>query len=174
MALTAKQRKQNQLAREQEALRVMPDSTYEFLHVPFHEIAENDPNWSNVTLPFDLIGMEPPTFDDDRGPSEFAAAECFSSDEDQEEAFAGSIGSIGRAEVMVDCLMDAAIELASLIQSYKRNAIAARRREIEAADLSDPDTRREALETITRLSRIEDVLNSNVRRTLPQWKVKGI
>lgn len=68
---------------------------------------------------------------------------------------------------MVDCLMDAAVELAGIIQTYKRNAIAARRIEIEAADLSDPDTKREALETITRLSRIEDVLNSNVRRTVP-------
>lgn len=57
MALTAKQRKQNQLAREREAQRVMPDSTYEFLHVPFHEIAENDPIWSNVTLRLELIGM---------------------------------------------------------------------------------------------------------------------
>jgi hypothetical protein len=174
MALSAKQRKQNQLARERDELRVLPDSTYEFLKAPFHEYVESDPNWSNVTLPFDLIGMEPPAFEDGRDPGEFAAVACFRTDADRDDAFQGYIGSIGRAEVMVGCLLDAAVELAGIIQTYKKKAIAVRRNEIEGADLSDPDIRREALEEITRLARIEEILSKNVRRTLPQWEVKGL
>lgn len=174
MALTAKQRKQKQLAREQEELRMQPDSTYEFLKTPFHEFAEEDPNWNSVTLSFELMGMEAPLFEDDRGPEAFAPDFCFSTDEDRNDAFRGYAGSVGRAEVMVDSLLDAAIELAGVIQSYKRKALLASRNEIEIADLSDPIKRREALDANTRISRIEEVLDKNVRRTLPQWKVKGL
>ena len=174
MALTAKQRKQNQLAREQEEMRVQPDSTYEFLKTPFHEFAEEDPNWTSVTLSFELMGMEAPVFEDDRGPEAFATDLCFATDEDRDDSFRGYAGSIGRAEVMVDCLLDAAIELAGVIRSYKKKALLIRRNEIENADLSDPNKRREALDANTRISRIEEVLDKNVRRTLPQWKVKGV
>lgn len=174
MALTAKERKQKQLEREQEQLRVQPDSTYEFLDTPFHQFVEESPNWSSIDLLFDLMGLEPPTFEDDRGPDAFAADDCFSTDEDRNDTFRGYAGSIGRAELMVDFLQDAAIELASEINRYKKRALKARRAEIEAADLSDPEKRREALDAITRISRIEEVLDKNVRRTLTQWKVKGI
>jgi hypothetical protein len=174
MALSAKERKQKQLAREQEELRVMPDSTYEFLQMPFHAYLEDDANWSNVTLSFDLMGIEAPSFEDDRGPAEFPVEGCFGTDEERDDAFEGLSGSIGRAEVMVDLLMEAAIEMAKVIQTYKRKAIAEQRRKIEVANLSDPEIRRQAMETIARLARIEDALDKNVRRTIPQWKVKGI
>jgi len=174
MALTAKERKQNQLAREQEEQRKLPDSTYEFLRIPFYKAVEDNPNWDNVTLSFELMGIEPPAFEDDQGPANFATDPCFSTDQDRDDAFKGYSGSIGRAEAMVDFLLDAAIELGSIIQTYKKQALLARRHEIENADLSDPDARREALATIARLTRIEDALDKNVRRTLPQWKVKGI
>ncbi len=174
MALTAKQRKQNQLAREHEERRKLPDATYEFLKIPFHEEAENDSNWSSVTLSFELMGIDAPVFEDDRGPEDFAMEFCFATDEDRDETFAGYSGSIGRAELMVDFLLDAAIELAGVIRNYKKRAISAQRKEIEEADLSDPDDRRKAMETIARLARIEDVLDKNVRRTLPQWIAKGI
>ena len=75
---------------------------------------------------------------------------------------------------MVDFLLDASIELASVINTYKKQALRDHRQQIENADLSDPDTRHKALETIARLTRIEDALDKNVRRTLPQWKVKGL
>ncbi len=120
------------------------------------------------------MGLEPPTFEDDRGPEAFASDVCFRTDEDRDDAFQGYAGSIGRAEVMVDYLLDAAVELADVISRYKKVALKVRRAEIEAADLSDPDKRREELDAITRIARIEEVLDKNVRRTLPQWKVKGI
>jgi len=174
MALTAKERKQNQLAREQEDMRRQPDSTYEFLDTPFHRFIEERMSLSDVELMFDLMGLEPPTFADDRGPEAFASDGCFRTDEDRDDAFQGYAGSIGRAEVMVGHLMDAAVELADVINRYKKQALKKRRAEIEAADLSDPNKRREALETATRIARIEEALNKNVRRTLPQWMVKGI
>ncbi|KIN71150.1 hypothetical protein [Sulfitobacter guttiformis] len=174
MALTAKERKQNQLAREQEELRKQPDSTFEFLDTPFYQAVEDGMSLSDVELMFDLMGLEPPVFEDDRGPTAFASDVCFLTDEDRDEAYQGYAGSIGRAEVMVDHLMDAAIELAGVIKHYKKHALKKKRAEIEAADLSDPDKRREALHTITRIARIEEALDKNVRRTLPQWMVKGI
>ncbi|HAC48282.1 hypothetical protein A3753_14790 [Sulfitobacter sp. HI0082] len=174
MALTAKERKQKQLAREQEELRKLPDSTYDFLETPFYVAAEDNPNWSNVSLSFELMGLEPPEFEDDRGPADFAHEHCFATDEDRADAFEGYCGSIGRAEAMVDFLLDASIELASVINTYKKQALRDHRQQIENADLSDPDTRHKALETIARLTRIEDALDKNVRRTLPQWKVKGL
>lgn len=174
MALTAKERKQKQLEREHEQLRALPDSTYDFIDTPFHQAIEDGMSLSDVELMFDLMGLEPPVFEDDRGPEAFAADGCFRTDEDRDDAFRGYAGSIGRAEVMVSHLLDAAIELASVINRYKKQALKARRAEIEAADLSDPDTRREALDAITRIARIEEALDKNVRRTLPQWQAKGL
>jgi len=89
MALTAKERKQKQLEREHEQLRKLPDSTYEFLDTPFYPFTEESPNWSNIDLLFDLMGLEPPMFEDDRGPEAFASDVCFSTDEDREDTFRG-------------------------------------------------------------------------------------
>ncbi|WP_394198547.1 hypothetical protein [Litoreibacter albidus] len=174
MALTAKERKQKQIAREQEDLRKLPDSTYEFLRTPFYVAAEDNPNWDNVILSFALMGLEPPIFENDQGPESFADQDCFATDDDRADAFEGYRGSIGRAEAMVDFLLDASIELASAINSYKKQALRDHRQQIENSDLSDQETRREALGTIARLARIEDALDKNVRRSLPQWKVKGL
>ena len=144
MALTAKERKQKQLAREQEELRKLPDSTYDFLETPFYVAAEDNPNWSNVSLSFELMGLEPPEFEDDRGPADFAHEHCFATDEDRADAFEGYCGSIGRAEAMVDFLLDASIELASVINTYKKQALRDHRQQIE-----NGPTRSEGLRNVT-------------------------
>lgn len=166
-AKTALERKQAQLAREAEERRQMPDASYPFLHTPFFEYLENDPNWTNVEQNFDLMGLPAPVFDDDTGPS------SQSGQFDEEDVYAGYAGSIGRAEVMVGQLLDAAAELASIINRYKLREIEARTAELKQSALGDPAQREDAIDQAVRLSRLRDHLEKRVRRTLPEWSLKG-
>jgi hypothetical protein len=174
MALSAKERKQKQLEREQKALRTSKERTYPYLSTPFYKHLENNDNWSSVTLCFDLMGIEPPQLLDDRGPAEFADDACFSTDEDRDEAFQSSEKSIGRAEVMVDLLFDAGMELALIINNFKKAELQRRRAELEEVDMSNPDKRNEALETAANTAKLLEELQKNVRRTIPQWRVKTL
>lgn len=172
MALSAKERKQAQLKRERDALIRKTDATYPYLKVPFFKSLENNGNWSSVEMCFDLLGIDPPVFDDDRGPEDYANDACFSTDEDRVEAFQNSEKSIGRAEVMVDMLLDAAMELSHIINRYKQDELRKRREELEKSDLSEPNRRGEALEASAEIAKLQDELQKNVRRTFPTWRVK--
>lgn len=174
MALSAKERKQAQIERERALLAKKPDATYPYLRVPFFERLDADANWSSVEMCFDLLGIDPPIFEDDRGPEDFANDACFSTDEDKVDAFQSSKGSVGRAEVMVDLLLDVAIELSGIINNYKREELRERREELAGADLSDPDARVKALETAAEIAKLEELLQKNVRRTFPVWRVKHL
>lgn len=123
---------------------------------------------------FELLGIEPPEFLDDRGPDQVACESCFATDEDCAEAFTGTANSIGRAEVMVGALLDAATELASIINGFKRGELVKRLQEIEADSLADPAERKAAITAAMHFSKLQEELGKNVRRTLPQWQVKGV
>jgi hypothetical protein len=125
---------------------------------------------SDVALCFDLMGPEPPVFADDPGPEAFASDLCSRTDEDRDTALRRDAGSIGHADVRVDHLLVAAVELADGIRRKKGIALKEQHAEIENAD---SDKRREAPSAITRTARIEDVLSKNIPRTLPQQKIKG-
>ena len=172
MALSAKERKQAQLKRQRDTLIRKTDATYPYLATPFFERLERDGNWSSVEMCFDLLGIDPPMFDDDRGPEEFASDACFSTDEDRVEAFQCSKNSIGRAEVMVDMLLDAAMELSHIINRYKQDELRKRREELEMSDLSEPNRRGQALEAAAEIAKLQDELQKNVRRVFPTWRVK--
>ncbi|MFB9223328.1 hypothetical protein [Paracoccus cavernae] len=116
-------------------------------------------------------GIEAPSFEDDRGPKAFALNGIL--EDNDEPFFADSVGSLGRAELVVDCLLDATADLAWHIKEYKRTEIKARLAEIEASDLSDPATKKAALKEATRLNKMLDQLDKQVRWTFPQWKVTG-
>ena len=167
MAMTPLERKRRQLEREEQERKRMPDASYPYLHMPFFEYVENDPNWSNVELNFDLMGIPAPVFDNDDGPS------SQSGQVDEDEVYAGYSGSIGRAEVMIGQLLDAATELASIVNRYKLREIEARVREVEQIDLTDPEERKAALSEVVRLSQLRERLEKKVRRTLPEWSLKG-
>lgn len=171
MAMSARERKQKQLENERLELARQLDATYPYLKTPFFEYLENS-NWSDVQLCFDLMGVVPPMFEDDRGPEDFADDECFSTEEDRVEAFQSSKNSIGRAEVMVEMLLDAAQELAHIINNFKERELQKRREELEQSDFSDPKSRREALEAAAEIARLQDELKKNVRRTFQTWRVK--
>lgn len=173
MALSATERKQRQLARDYNTLRQMPDSTLPYLSQPFHVWAENDPNDSEFIIPWELIGLESPTFDDDRGPAVFST-HPFGDQAEHDEYFAGFKGSVGRAELMAGLLIEAGHALASSINSFKCQELQSRFAALEAEDLSDPVRRKAALAEGAQISRLQDELKKNVRYTIPQWVVKGI
>jgi hypothetical protein len=68
-------------------------------------------------------------------------------------------------------VIDAASQLATGINSYKRKEITDRIHEIETSDLSDPKTRKQALADIVRLKTMLGQLDKQVRWTFPQWRV---
>tara|TARA_R100001369_G_C3318651_1_gene168547 strand:+ start:1432 stop:1953 length:522 start_codon:yes stop_codon:yes gene_type:complete len=171
MAMSAKERKQKQLENERKELARQMDATYPYLKVPFFEFLENS-DWSDVQQCFESIGVEPPMFEDDRGPAEVASDNCFRTEEDRVEAFKSSEKSIGRAEVMVDMLLDAAQELSAMINKFKLRELQRRREELEQSDWSDPEQRSKALAHAAEISRLQDELKKNVRRTFQTWRVK--
>ncbi|WP_306043411.1 hypothetical protein [Mameliella sp. MMSF_3552] len=114
-----------------------------------------------------------PVFEDDRGPEAFAFEEAMG-DGDRDEMFQGARGSIGRAENMIDNLLFAAVELALVVNRFKKEELQARLREIENADLADPAARKAALADVAHISAVLAELDKNVRWTLPKWRVKGV
>lgn len=119
-----------------------------------------------------IAGVYAPTFDDDRGPRPFGKNGVFDHVHD-DPGLEDDVGSLGRAELVVSALTDAASELAAQINAYKRSEIKARLAEIEASDLSDPDAKKAALKNAARLNKMLDQLDKQVRFTFPQWKVTG-
>lgn len=174
MAKTAAERKREQLERERKALLDVTDSTYQYLRVPFFSYLESDPNWSTVEMCFELIGYEPPSFDNDLGPEHFANDSAFGSEEDRVEAFQGSAKSIGRAEVLVDHLMSAAVELSGIIANYKMRELRTRLKDLEEAELADHVERKAALQQAAHISRVLEELGKNQRVTLAKYRVKGV
>lgn len=173
MALSAKERKQLQLNRDEERRRRLPDSTYQFLSEPFYVWAQENEDWSEFTIPLELAGIEPPFFEDDRGPAEFVFTHVFEPS-DSDETFGSYEGSIGRAEFMAGSLIDAGVALAGRVNLYKRLELQKRQAELEAEDLSDPERRKAAFAEGARIAKLLEELEKNVRRTIPQWLVKDI
>lgn len=142
--------------------------------MPFFEFL-GDFCWSdsdfNVAL--DLAGIETPQFDDDLGPEHHARDLGIPAKGDFDYPFGDAERSLGRAEVMVGCLITAAADLAAKVNEYKRQEIKARLAEIEASDLSDAEAKRAALRESARLNKMLDQLDKQVRHTFPQWKVTG-
>lgn len=129
---------------------------------PFHEFMAE--HWEDVNAYLEWAGVkDPPDYEAD-------------GDTDPEwiPDFDGpNRGALGRAERIVGLYLDAANTLAGYINRYKVREISNRIAELEAADLSDPEARKQALADIVRLTKYRDQLAKQVRWTLPQWKVKG-
>ncbi|ADE86075.1 hypothetical protein [Rhodobacter capsulatus] len=118
---------------------------------------------------FEFIGLPTPVFNDDLG----IEHHTLYSDESAAELFELNRRSLGRAEMMITALNEAAENLAFYVNKYKRTEIKARLAEIEASDLSDPETKRAALKNAARLNKMLEQLDKQVRLTFPQWKVTG-
>ncbi|RNF33984.1 hypothetical protein [Paracoccus methylarcula] len=145
-------------------------AAYQVFNTPFYEALPEDHSYSSdFANAFELMGIPTPEFSDDRGPEEFTLDVGAKDD----GFFDKMPGSLGRAELMVDCLLAAAKDLASHVSDHKKSEIKARLAEIETSDLSDPEIRKAALKDVTRLNKMLDQLDKQVRWTFPQWKVTG-
>ena len=125
---------------------------------------------SDYNIALDLTGIDPPQFEDDRGPEHYTKDMGI---DPNYELYEAAKGSLGRAEMMVECLATAAKDMAWQINHYKRAELKARLAEIEGSDLSDPETKKAALKNVTRLNKMLDQLDKQIRLTFPQWKVTG-
>lgn len=129
---------------------------------------------SDFQMCLDIAGIEAPAIEDDSDPkSATGEIEPIFADNPEDSPYYNAKGSLSRAEIMVGALISATVELADLINRYKRKEITDRIHAIETTDLSDPDTRKQALADIVRLKKMLDQLNKQVRWTFPQWKVTG-
>lgn len=81
--------------------------------------------------------------------------------------------SLGKAELVMSVLEDITDTLAEDINAYKRKEITDRIHEIETSDLSDPNTRQQAVTDIVRLKKMLDQLDRPRRRNLSRWEVTG-
>lgn len=160
-----KQKRQDDLKRP-----ARPQSESPFQQ-PFFEALENDGNFIDVEMCLDIAGIEPVTFEDDSGPKSFTGQIEQLARDSGEEPYLGVGNSLGRAEVIVGSLIDAAAELASIVNKYKRREIKKRIAEVEASDLTDPVLRKDAMAQIVRLNKLLDQLDKQVRWTFRQWKV---
>lgn len=174
MAKSATERSRELRARRKAADKVAPDLSHHFLNTPFFRALKDDGNWSSVELCFDMMGFDPPVFDDDSGPRSRSGIV-----EDDGEVMGfdphmGARDSLGRAENMVHLLLDAATELAGIINRHKLNEIEARIAEITQADLSAPAAKVQALEDIVTLKAIKARLDGKTfRRSFAEFSVKG-
>jgi hypothetical protein len=158
MAKTAAEYQRAYRERKAEQAKLAGDPTDVIKKTTF-DLAFQQADFSVADASLASVGIDAPTFDADT--------------DDQWLAEWGIPyrGSIGRAERMVGAFLDAATELSTIINAYKRKEIADRIQEIETSDLSDPNTRKQALADIVRLQKMLEQLDKQVRWTFPQWKV---
>lgn len=165
-------RKRKKAEREVKAKQAERVSIFDQPKEPFYVWHDNGD--TDFRLCLDIAGIDAPLIEDESDPkSATGEIERMFADNPEESPYFNAKGSLARAEIMVGALMSATVELAHLINAYKRHEINVRISEIETSDLSDPDTRKQALADIVRLRKMLEQLDKQVRWTFPQWKVTG-
>lgn len=165
--------RERQKAKKQEELK-QPTERGELFKTPFFEFFPVDEQiGSQYSQSLELAGIQPLLFEDDSGP-EVATLDDIPSGE-IEERYANPFGdskgsSLGKAEVLVSCLLEAASDLAGQINAYKKAQINKRIAEIEAFDLSDPDAKRAAFSEMNELTTMLEELDKQLRWLIPVWK----
>ena len=172
MAKTALERKRESLERKRQAAERLPDATAAFRTISFSEYySEHD---IEVMFNFDVAGLPPLEFENDDEDPRSYSGEIEAGDDPEHGTYDGYHGAIGRAEITVISLMQAAEALARLINNYKRDLIKAEQERLNGlADEADADRRREILAQMVKLDRLRERLDKNVRWTVPEWKLKG-
>lgn len=167
MALSAAERKRRQRERQAQERAAQLDAVVPYLRKPFFEyLKEHESGWFNVEFNFAHMGIEAPEFVDDSGPVPPEGA-------GEMDIFRGRDGSIGRAEVMIEHMLDAAIELAQLVNDYKSEAVSNRMSELVKADLGNEPQKRAAIEEAVKLEELRKRLQRKYRLNIPSWSVRG-
>lgn len=169
-----KRYRERQKAKKQaELLQPTPPST--IFRKPFFEFFTVDDQVSSQYMQsLELAGIQPLSFDDDSGPETSTLDDL--SDASFETGFSNPFGesegsSLGKAEVLIGCLLDAAYDLAVWVNEYKQVEIKARIKEMEESELSDTAAKQEAFVKVSELSKMFEELQSEVRWPIPRWKV---
>jgi hypothetical protein len=151
---------------EAERLRPAADVLRQYAGEPFFAFVQRSANMDGFEIPLHLANIVPPTFDDD-------SPAVFPVDLDGLALPENATNSLGRAELIISCLLDAAGALAGEVQAYKLDQLAAEEARLnQAAETADAEGRRKIVADLLRLEKLRNKLNSNVRWTLPQWQVK--
>ena len=166
--------RERQKAKKQQEMN-QPTPPSEVFRKPFFEFYPVDQQLDSAyTHSLELAGIQPLLFEDDSGP-ETATLDDILDDEGQNAAhsfFGSQAGSsLGKAEVLIGCLLNAAADLAGWVSDYKKSEIKARIAEIEAEELPDPEARRAAFARVAELNRLLEELDRTIRWSMPQWKV---
>lgn len=158
--------RERQKEEEKQGLRRSEGTRHWYVKRGFSEYEDVHGERMDYELALDIAGFDADGFYDET-PAKSATDNVEPSTYDEIE------GAIGRAELTVGMLLEAATALAGMINDFKQQEISARVAELEDADLSNPAAKKQALADIVRLTSYRDQLDKQVRWSLPQWKVKG-
>ncbi|CAN7579341.1 hypothetical protein [Mesorhizobium sp. LjNodule214] len=163
MALTNAEHQRLYRERKKQRQKAAAEATTNYLKLPFSDYFSRA-DWSVGQQCLDEVGVAPPTFDADEDPqwredwNEYGGMEYR--------------GSIGRAERMVGAFLDAATDLARIINQYKLEQIDQAISELGDLDISDSARRRKAFEEAARLHNIRDRLDRTIRWSLREYQIK--
>lgn len=173
MALTPPERKRRQVERARDHAKRQLDLTYDLPRTPFGEWIQEHCDGDELLhlgICFDGMNRQPPDFSDDHDPVSETGYFKFPTTDAGTPSY---LGSLGRAEIEVDLLIEAAKTLATMINAYKRSVIKGRISHIEQHELAKPETRAAALSEGFELSKALERLEKTVRAEVPQWQLRG-
>lgn len=161
--------RERQKVKEKTELK-QPDKSHWYVNSDFENFLLNeDRNGSDYPIALEMLGFEYQPFTDGSIPYEIPNYQL----DPENPADKGFFNGIGRAEVSVVWLIEAAKALSASLNAFKLKEIDSCIKEIETAELTDPTAKKQALKDIVRLNKMRDQLTKQVRITLPQWKVTG-
>ena len=173
MAMSATERKRLQIERERERSRRQIDLSYALPRPGFgawlKEKFDGDA-LQHLDICYDGMNRLPPDFSTDSDPVSATGDFEFPM---TEQGAPSHVGALGRAELEVDLLLEAARTLAIMINAYKRKVISDRLKQIETQELSDPETRPVRLREVIELTKAQERLARSVRAEIPQWQLRG-
>lgn len=166
MALTPTERQRRHRERLKERRKAAPDLTDAFQNRRFAEFVQSDPEATGNTIPFiaETLGSV--------GIYEETSLETDADPYHREEWGTPNRGALGRAERMVDALIDSAKALAELINRYKLQEIDAAITRLENKKLNSKEARKAAFQESARLAEIRKRLTREVRHSFPSITVK--
>lgn len=168
MAKSALERKQEQLRRKREQLEAAPEISRPYAkEKQFFEYAQDHTAWDGVRMALDTAGFQ---FDleDDSNPE---SATGYIEDPD---LFSSHPGSLGKAEIIVTCLLDAAADLALVINDYKKEKIEKAISDLRESTPKSDEERKAQFDQMVLLTKIREQLDRKFRREFPLTEVKEI
>lgn len=173
MSMSPAERKRLQVQRKRDHARQQTDLTYEMPRQSFGAWLNEDAaaqEYQHLSICYDGMNRYPPDFKQETDPESASGDFVFPASEDGSYSYRGALG---RAELEVALLIEAAKTLAGLINAYKRGTIVDRLKQIEADELNNPNTRPVKIKEVVDLNKALELLDKSVRAEIPQWELRG-